>query len=169
MATATRRRKIKGPAANVQRKAGAAPKWDDEMQQRIVDDIKAADKAGLPRTRVFERLASEFNEEYAETYTQHQVASQFHLVKTRFGYVVDKQAQGEKAVRVRTITAPPTRSGFRDVNKANAKIDELTDANVRLRNNLAEVRAARNESVMELQGIKKQLRQAGIVLRPKTA
>ena len=77
------------------RKAKRVVKFSPEMRQRIVDEIKMADKAGVSRTSVFTSLAAEWTKAHRYKYTQHQVSSQFHLHKKELGY--DKLSEPSKS------------------------------------------------------------------------
>lgn len=154
MATASKTNKTSWKAANTQVDPEKGPKWDEEMQALIVEQVKAADKAGLRRKDVFEGLAEQFSNEYVHDYTPNQVSSQFHLVKTRFGYVVDAQVQGgshtgsrRKIVRPPNLTLTRARLGSMD----------LEQENVTLRENLAELREARNADHVSLLEARREL------------
>lgn len=112
MATATSNQtKPRGSwsAANAHRPAGSPRKWTEEMQQQLVDRVREADKRGTSRQAVYDSLAVEWSRDLPEHYTPHQVSSQFHLAKARFGYDVVKQPQGTRKRR-RRVTKPPTRA-----------------------------------------------------------
>lgn len=97
-------------AANASRPKGSPRKWTFEMQEQLVDEVREADRRGTARQAVYDRLAGEWSKAHRdELYTPHQVSSQFHLAKARFGYDVVKQAQGD-AKRVRKVSKPPTRT-----------------------------------------------------------
>lgn len=81
-------------------------RYTADMKQRLMDEVKEADKAGIPRSHVFKALAKEWSKgkRGPHRFTEHQVSSQFHVLKTRFGYDV-RRAPG---VSQRRITKPRT-------------------------------------------------------------
>jgi hypothetical protein len=169
MATATNTGSPTWRANNVNRPAGAGRKWDEEMRQRIVSEVQKADAAGLPRARVFAELAQEWSSSRTgicrgEHYTEHQVASQFHLSKERLGYEVPAQIQRmpHTAPRKlgkgsRALLAPPTKSNTKTLAQANRTIDALRlklaqkDARIKV------LRAQRNDALAELKELRREL------------
>ena len=157
-------------ANNVNRPAGAGRKWDEEMRQRIVSEVQKADAAGLPRARVFSNLAQEWSSSRTgicrgEHYTEHQVASQFHLSKERLGYEVPAQIQRMPhtaprklgQLEKRKLLAPPTKSATKTLTQANRTIDELRlklaqkDARIKV------LRAQRNDAQAENKELRREL------------
>jgi hypothetical protein len=113
MATATSNHTASKPrtwvAANAYRPKGAGRKWTESMQRELVERVREADRRGTARQKVYDDLSAKWSGMMPEVYTPHQVSSQFHVSKARFGYDVVKQPQGAKK-RVRKVTKPPTRT-----------------------------------------------------------
>lgn len=153
-------------AGNVQRPTGSGRKWDDKMKRDLVEAVMEADKAGLPRTRVFQQLARRWSKatygvKAGNTYTEHQVASQFHLIKSQFDYDVAAQVQrapADLSRRFRKLTAPPTKSQMRSLPQANAKIDELRVQLERARDQVKVLRRQRDDALADARDAKAVIR-----------
>ena len=123
MATATQTESHPWAAANVNQPREKR-KWGPALQKQLVAAVKRADKAGLPRQAVFDELAVKFTEKRGEEFTSKQVSSQFHLVKRRFGYEVDRQEQVRGGAPARKLLAMPTASQLaRNPERALAKLE----------------------------------------------
>ena len=80
-------------------------KYTSEMKEALVAAVKRADAKGQPRTVVYTRLAKTWAKKYGDTFTEHQVSSQFHLNKARFGYAPKAQPAVVDAVTAPTATS----------------------------------------------------------------
>lgn len=158
-------------ANNVNRPAGSGRKWDDDMRQRIVSEVQQADAAGLPRARVFSKLAGEWTSSRTgicrgEQYTEHQVASQFHQSKERLGYEVPAQIQRLPADRPRSLgkaakrslLSPPSKSKARSLTAANRTIEDLRAKLAERDARIKVLRAQRNDAQAEAKELRRQLK-----------
>lgn len=168
MATATHQGSPTWRANNVNRPAGSGRKWDDPMRRKLVEAVKEADRAGLPRRTVFTRFAKTWTARETgvcagESYSEHQVASQFHLSKERLGYEVPAQIQRlpattpRKLSKNRQLLAPPTKSGTNSLVQANKTIDDLRQKLVAKEARIRVLRAQRNDAQAEAKEARREL------------
>lgn len=128
-------------AKNLPKKPGDI-RYTDAMKKQLMSEVKKADKAGVPRKHVFEKLAKEWSTR-SNKFTEHQVSSQFHVLKQRFGYDVARVQQRRIVKPAVSGSLGSTLDTLRAA--ADAKLELLTaeaDAQrVKLRAAKAQVRA----------------------------